>query len=134
MRTKLVIASLLGLAAIAWAAPPSSIYVDPAATEHELSPCTGTGAPPDAGTTGGFTFTSSGLLRITGSDAIVCFGDGGTLADGCLDGGTCFCSSGGRRFPQGTILLVAPKGGRSTINCRSDGGAILSLTPVGFTP
>lgn len=130
MRTRLAVLLLVIAGAVALAAPPLPIVVTPGATEIQI-PCSATGAPTDGGAIGGGYWGSLSVVRVTEASSFVCFGDGGTLATGCADGGTCFCSSGGRRFPQGAVLLMAPKSGAGTVNCRGDGG-LLSLTPVDF--
>lgn len=52
------------------------------------------------------------LLRVTDSDAFICFAASGAT-----------CASGGEKFPMGTVMLLEVKAGLPSLACRSSGSS-----------
>lgn len=99
MRKALALVCLVPALALAAGGP---IKLD-TAVRLEMTDCA------SGGTAGATLAGGNYLLRVTDSDVFLCYASS--------------CASGGEKFPQGTVLVIAVPGGGQAFSCRSSGSA-----------
>lgn len=96
---------LLPILLLAGAALAGGLVID-TSQRLELTNCS------SGGHDGGQLAEGQYLVRVTDADTNVCIQSG-------LDAGYLSCSSGGEKFPSGTIILQSIPRGGATVTCRS---------------